>query len=129
MTSEPMVDHGQQLTAPAGKVIGFLDGKAEFEGFAKALGDAGHPETEITSLYGADGIQLLERLKDQSFFFGDSEDSIIQLSIKELRQGHYAVAIEAADRKEAVEIANLAKPYRGHSFTYFGTWVTEQIAK
>lgn len=27
MTSKPLVDHGQTLTAPAGKVIGFLDGE------------------------------------------------------------------------------------------------------
>lgn len=128
MTSEPTVDHGQKLTAPAGKVIGFLNGKTEFEGFAEALRDAGYPATEITSLYGADGIQLLERLKDHSFFFGDSEDSIIQLSIKELREGHYAVAIEATDHKQALEIVSLAKPHHGHGFTYFGTWVTEQIA-
>ena len=37
MTSKPLVDHGQTLTAPAGKVIGFLDGKFEFEAFADAL--------------------------------------------------------------------------------------------
>lgn len=129
MTSEPMVDHGQTLAAPTGKVIGFLDGKAEYEGFAEALCDAGYPATEITSLYGEDGIQLLERLKDHSFFFGDSEDSIIQLSIKELGQGHYAVAVEATDHKQAEEIVSLAKPHHGHNFTYFGTWVTEPIAK
>jgi len=128
MTCEPTVDHGQQLAPPAGKVIGFFDGKAEFEGFADAVRAAGYPPAKITSLYGEDGIHLLERLKDNSFFFGDSEDSVIQLSVKELSKGHYAVAVEVTDHRQAEQIVVLAKPHRGHGFSYFGTWVNEQLS-
>jgi len=127
MAAEPIVDRGQTIAAPAGKVIGFIDGKAEFEAFAAAVRAAGYPTSKITSLYGDDGIQLLERLKKNSFFFGDSEDSVIQLSINELAQGHYAAAVDVEDHKQAVQIASLAKPHGGHSFSYFGTWVTEQL--
>lgn len=127
MTSQPLVDHGQTLTAPAGKVIGFLEGKVEFEAFTDALSAAGYPATTITTLYGEDGIHLLERLKEHSFFFGDSEDNVIERSMRELRQGHYVVAIEVTDHQQAVEIASLAKPHGGHGFTHFGTWVTEQL--
>jgi hypothetical protein len=127
MTAEPIADRGQTIAAPAGKVIGFLDGKAEFEAFAEAVRAAGYPASKITSLYGDDGIQLLERLKKNSFFFGDSEDSVIQLSIRELGQGHYAAAVDVEDHEQAVQIASLAKPHGGHSFSYFGTWVTEQL--
>jgi hypothetical protein len=127
MTFEPIVDHGQQLAPPAGKVIGFIDGKAEFEAFAEAVRAAGYPASKITSLYGEDGIHLLERLKENSFFFGDSEDSVIQLSIRELGQGHYATAVDVEDHQQALQIANLAKAHGGHSFSYFGTWVTEQL--
>lgn len=128
MISKPTVDHGQMLTAPAGKVIGFVDGKGEFEALTDALSAAGYPPASITSLYGEDGIQLLERLKEHSFFFADSEDSIIALSIKELRLGHYAVAIKVSDRAQAVAIASLAKPHGGHGFAYFGTWVNERLS-
>ena len=128
MSCEPTVDHGQQLAPPAGKVIGFFDGKAEFEGFAEAVRAAGYPAAKITSLYGEDGIHLLERLKDNSFFFGDSEDSVIQLSVKELSEGHYAVAVEVTDHHQAEQIVILAKPHRGHGFSYFGTWVNEQLS-
>jgi hypothetical protein len=38
-------DHGQKLTAPAGKVIGFFDGKAEFEAFAKAAALSENPKS------------------------------------------------------------------------------------
>ena len=125
---QPVVDHGQKIAPPAGKVIGFIDGQAEFEAFAEAMRAAGYAADKITSLHGADGIQLLERLKKNSFFFGDSEDSVIQLGIKELEQGHYAAAVEVSDHRQAEQIANLAKSHGGHSFSYFGTWVTEQLS-
>ena len=128
MNFAPIADHGQTIAAPAGKVIGFVAGQAQFEAFAEAVRAAGFPASKITSLYGADGIHLLERLKENSFFFGDSEDSIIQLSIKELGQGHYAAAVEVADHEQAVQVSNLAKPHGGHSFSYFGTWVSEQLS-
>ena len=128
MPALPIVDHGQELAAPAGKVIGFIDGKVEFEAFAEAVRAAGYPAATITSLYGDDGIQLLERLKKDSFFFGDSEDSVIQLSIRELEQGHYAAAVDVTDHQQAAEIAGLAIPHGGHSFSYFGPWVTEQLS-
>lgn len=128
MTMTPTADHGQKITSPAGKVIGFFNGKSEFEAFAEAVQATGYPPTKISSLYGEDGIHVLERLKDNSFFFGDSEDSVIQLSIRELGQGHYAAAVEVADHQQAAQIASLAKPHGGHSFSYFGTWVSEQLS-
>jgi len=129
MTVQPLVDRGQTIAPPAGKVIGFIDGKSQFEAFANAARAAGFPASSIMSLYGEDGIQLLQRLKDTSFFFGDAEDSIIQLSIKELGQGHYAAAVDVTDHQQAQEIASLAKPHGGHSFSYFGTWISEQLSK
>ena len=127
MTPEPVADHGQTIAVPEGKVIGFIDGKAEYEAFAKAVQAAGFPASTITSLYGEEGIRLLERLKENSFFFGDSEDGVIQLSIRELGLGHYAAAVAVTDHQHAVQIANLAKPHGGHGFSYFGTWVSEQL--
>jgi hypothetical protein len=129
MTVEPTIDHGQKLTPPAGKVIGFINGKGEFDAFTEAVLAAGYSAAQITSLYGDDGIRLLERLKKDSFFFADSEDGVIQLGIRELRQGHYAAAVEVADHQQAVQIESLAEPHGGHSFSYFGTWVSEQLSK
>ena len=50
MTRELMVDHGQTLTGPVGKVIGFLDGKVEFEAFADALPAAAWSTSRDTRL-------------------------------------------------------------------------------
>ncbi len=128
MTVEPTADRGQTIAAPAGKVIGFIDGQAEYEAFAEAVRAAGYPAAKITALYGEDGIHLLQRLKENSFFFGDSEDSLIQQSIRELGLGHYAAAVEVTDHHQAEQIASLAEPHGGHGFSYFGTWVTEQLS-
>ena len=129
MTLEPLVDHGQTIAPPAGKVIGFFDTKTELEAFAEAVRAADYPTSQIESLYGQDGIRLFERLKENSFFFGDSEDSVIQLSIRELEEGHCAVTVDVADHQEAEQITSLAKLHGGHGFTYFGTWVSEQLSK
>ena len=128
MTVLPTSDHGQTIASPAGKVIGFIDGKVEYEAFAKAVLAAGYPVSKLTSLHGDDGIHLLERLKENNFFFGDSEDGVIQLSLIELGQGHYATAVDVTDRAQAQQIVSLAKPHGGHGFTYFGLWVTESLS-
>lgn len=128
MTVEPLTDYGQMMAPPAGKVIGFIDGKPGFDAFAAAVQAAGYPAEKITSLYGEEGIHLVERLKENSFFFGDSEDSVIQLCLQELRQGHYVAAVEVTNHAQAVQITDLGRPHGGHNFSYFGTWVTEQLS-
>lgn len=129
MTITPTTDHGETIAPPAGKVIGFFDRQTELDLFTNALPAAGFPAAKITSLYGDDGIRLLERLHDRSFFFGDSEDSVIQQSIQELRQGHYAVSVDVTDRTHAEQIAGFATKHGGRSFSHFGTWVSEQLTK
>jgi hypothetical protein len=129
MALEPTRDQGQTIAVPAGKVIGFVDDPADFQAFTRAVQAAGYPASKISSLYGKEGIHLLERLKENSFFFGDSEDSMIQRGIRELAQGHYAAAVDVTDHQKAVEIANLAKSHGGHGFSYFGTWATEQLSR
>lgn len=126
-TPQPLSDHGQTLPPPKGKVFGFFDSKAQLDGFVEAAGAAGYPAAKISILFGDDGIQLLERLKDHNFFFSDNEDGIIHLSIVQLKKGRYAVAVAVAGHAQAVQIANLALPHGGHSFNYFGTWISEQL--
>lgn len=127
MISEPIHDHGQELESPTGKVIGFFDDNALFDLFARAVFKSNIPKSAISSLEGEDGIQLLERLKEQKFFFGDGEDEMIKLALKELSTGHLVAIVKVADRDQALEVAQLAQRHEGHNFTHFGTWVNEQL--
>ena len=128
MTSVPTTDHGQRLDLPSGKLIGFIDTKAGLEAFAKSLQANGIASSKLTSLFGDDGVRLLERSKKGTFFFADSEDSILPLGIKQLREGHYMVAVDVQDHDQAAQIAELATPHGGHGFNYFGALVSEQLS-
>jgi hypothetical protein len=127
MIQKPLTDHGQQLPPPAGKVIGFFDDKAKFDSFAESVSAAGFPASAIQSLEGQDGIQLLERLKKENFFFGDSEDDAIKLSVQELEQGHLTAIVKVKDRDQAIQVAQLAQLRDGRGLRHFETWTTEQL--
>ena len=128
MTVQPVIDHGQELATPEGQAIGFVDTKEQFDAVTKALKAAGFAESKIVALKGEDGVDMLERLQE-TFNFGDGEDAIMEFSIKELQEGHYALGIEAEDRDEAMRVASLAEPLGAHSFSFFGTWVNERLTR
>jgi hypothetical protein len=128
MTVKPVIDNGQQLAPPAGQAIGFVDTKEQFDAVTKALNAAGYAESTIIALKGEDGVDMLERLQE-TFNFGDGEDTIMEFSIKELQEGHYALGIKADDRDDAMRVVSLAEPLGAHSFSYFGTWVNERLTR
>ncbi len=128
MPVEPMHDHGQKIPPPAGRAIGFVDTKVQCDAVTKALSAAGFAESAVVVLHGAEGIQMLER-SENDFFLGDAESDVIQLGIKELSNGHFALGIEVSDRDEALRATTVATQHGGHSFGYFGTWVDERLTK
>ena len=128
MSVKPVIEHGQELPAPEGQVIGFVDSKEQFNAVTHALKAAGCADSKIIALQAEDGVDMLERLQ-KTFNFGDGEDAIIEFSIKELRAGHYALGIEAKDRAAALRAASLLEPLGAHSFSYFGTWVNERLTR
>ena len=123
-----MKDRGRELPVPEGKTIGFVDNEEQLASIRHALGDAGYPDSAITSLHGREGIDMLERLRDVAFF-GDWERAVADKGIAELELGHYSFAVAAKDRDEALRIADIVEPYGGHSINYFGKWVNEQLTK
>jgi hypothetical protein len=125
---KPAIDHGQELAAPAGRAIGFVDTKDQFEAVTNALKATGYAEPSIIALKGEAGVNLLERLQEK-FNFGDGEDALTEFAIKELQAGHYAIGVEAKDRDDALHIASLTEPFGAHSFSYFGTWVNERLTR
>jgi hypothetical protein len=128
MAVKPIIDHGQTLSRPEGQTIGFVDTKQQFDSVTKALKSAGYAEATISALKGECGVDMLERLQ-QMFYFGDGEDALLELSIKELGAGHYLLSVRAKDQEDAVRVAGLSEPLGAHSFSYFGTWVNERLTR
>lgn len=124
----PVIDRGQELATPEMQAIGFVDTKEQFAAVTLALKAAGFADSNIIALQGADGIEMLKRLQ-KTFNFGDGEDAIMELSIKELRAGHYALGIEVNDQASALQVASLSEPLGAHSFSYFGTWENERLTR
>jgi hypothetical protein len=125
---EPTQYRGQELPIPESRLIGFVDTDEKLQAIAKSLNAAGIPDSKIRSLHGPDGIQMLEHLR-QTLFFGDFERAVADFGIQELQNGHYSVSVAVKDRDDAVRIAQIAEANGGHTFTYFGKWVNEQLTK
>lgn len=125
---EPTKDYGQQLPVPEEKAIGFVNSREQLDEVTAALNAAGYPNSKLVALYGEDGIEMLERLRDVAFF-GDWERAVVDRAITELNLGHYSLAVAVNDREEAMRVASIATPRGAHSFNYFGTWVNEQLTK
>ena len=128
MAVKPVIDHGQELASPIGHAIGFVDTKEQFQAVTDALKASGYAESEIIALQGEEGIEMLSRQKE-AFNFGDGEDAMVELSLRELRAGHYAIGVDAKDRAGALQAASISEPFGAHSFSYFGTWVNERLTR
>jgi hypothetical protein len=127
MTVKPVIDDGQKLGRPQGQAISFVDTKEQFDAVKQALKEAGYADASISAMQGDDGIERLRRLQE-TFNFG-GEDAHMDLAIKELRAGHYALGIGVEDGASALQVASLSVPLGAHSFSYFGTWENERLTR
>lgn len=117
MSEKIIRDQGQELAVPAGKVLGIVDTRNEFDQLVPALANAGFEK--VTALVGEDGISLLERIN--TFFFSDMEDRVLARHIEELKAGHLIVAIESpADRVD--EVVSVASQNGARRLVHFGPW-------
>jgi hypothetical protein len=57
MDSKVIRDEGQTLTVPAGKILGIVDTRNEFEALVPALAEAGFDK--VQALVGDEGVALL----------------------------------------------------------------------
>jgi hypothetical protein len=117
MDSKVIRDEGQTLTVPAGKILGIVDTRNEFEALVPALAEAGFDK--VQALVGDEGVALLERVN--GFFFSDMEDRVLERHIRELKAGHFIVGIETpSDRVD--EAARIATQYGARRLVHFGPW-------
>ena len=124
MNVERIRDEGQQLRSPTGKVLGIVETRADYEKLVPALKAAGFDRIE--SLFGDDGVQLLERVG--GFFFSDMEERVLARHIDELKAGHMVVLISTpSDRVD--ELTEIAARNGARRLVHFGlmavTWLTK----
>lgn len=128
MSVKPLRDDHQQMPAPSGHAIGFVNTQAQCDAVTDALVDAGFPESSITVLGGDDGVHLLKRMMSGSLW-GETAEDVAKQGAHELDHGHFVVVIETEDRDEAVIAANVATTKGGHGFNHFGILADERLTK
>ena len=80
------------LTPSAGKVIGFIDRRADFGAFAAACRAPVIRLSRSLRFTAGAAFNFYKSCRTPVSFFGDAEDRVIQL-VKELEQGHDAAAV------------------------------------
>lgn len=128
MFPQPLHDDDQEMPAPRGHAIGFVDSQEACDAIISVLVEAGFLESAITVLAGEDGIHLLKRMMGGSYW-GEAAEEVADQGLAELNLGHFALIIEAEDRDEAVIAANVATSHGGHGFSYFGTLTDTRLTK
>jgi hypothetical protein len=122
MSVEVIHDQGQTLSIPVGKVVGVVDTKDELGDVVSALAEAGFDVVQY--LHGDEGIHLLQRA--DRFFWGDCEEEVLQAHTRELKQGHFVIAIATpSDRVE--EAADVAALHGARHLVHFGFWTVTQL--
>ena len=128
MSGQPLRDDHQEMPAPRGHTIGFVDSREGCDKITRTLVDAGFSESAITVLAGEDGIRLLKRMMGGSYW-GEAAEELAEQGVSELNHGHFALVIESDDRDEAVIVANVATSHGGHGFSYFGLLTDTRLTK
>jgi len=128
MSVELLHDEHQNMPAPRGHTIGFVDSVEACDAVTRTLVEAGFSESAITVLGGEDGIHLLKRMMGGSYW-GEAAEELADQGVNELNHGHFALVIEAEDRDEAVIAANVATSHGGHGFSYFGLLTDTRLTK
>jgi len=128
MSVQPRVDHDQEMPAPQGRTIGFVETQAECDAVTHALNVAGFPDSALMVLHGEDGIHLFQRMMSGSLWGEETEDCLKQ-GMKEMSNGHYTLVIDTEDRDEALVAANIAAKHGGHGFSHFGMLADERLTR
>jgi len=127
MSLEPLKDEGQVLSPMAGMVIGVLDTRQDVDAAVSAINVAGIPDSEMLLLHGEDGINLIERFQNGTFYFADGPEVLFRRDKSVLNEGKYVLGVKVRGGEQAREVAALAKQQGGYGFVHFGMFVDTQI--
>lgn len=123
MQLEPLRDEGQTLSPLNGLLIGVLDTREQVNTAVAALNGTGLPNSELILLHGEDGINLIERFDNSTFYFSDGPHKLTRRDKSVLAEGKYVLAIKVEHGDRARELAKLMKEHGGYGFAHFGMFV------
>lgn len=127
MGLEPLKDEGQVLSPLSGMLIGVLDTRQGVDAAVSAINAAGIPNSEMILLHGEDGINLIERFQNGSFYFSDGPGKLFRRDQLVLDSGKYVLAIRVNGGEQARQVAALAQQHGGYGFAHFGMFVDTLI--
>ena len=128
MPKESLHDDNQDMPAPEGHAVGFVNTTEQRDEIFNALTDAGFADASINVLSGEDGVNLWKKMMGGSLW-GESAQMTLREGQQELEDGHFVLIIETKDRNEAITAANIATRFGGHGFNHFGVLVDERLTK
>lgn len=128
MSVAPLHDHEPTVPQLADHVIGFVDTQAGCDAVVSALNQSGVAEDRIIVLHGPDGREFLHKLMEGSLW-GEEAEAVIKEGEVELKEGHFALCVDAKEREEGLRIALIAKTHGGHGFNHFGRLTDERLTR
>lgn len=128
MSVIPLHDRSIAIPQPQGHLIGFVRTYGDCVEICHELNEAGFSNSDVSILYGDDGIYLFLRMMGDGMW-GDLAKEFLRQGLVELDRGHCVLMIDVTDREQAVTAADLAIPRGGYGFTYFGHLVDQQLGQ
>lgn len=125
-------ESGDLLTYPDNSLIGIIDTYSDAKAALKELSKAGFAEDEIGILCCAEGTKQVDadgrehgvwgKIAAVIREFGDVDNEQKRRHEKELRAGHFMVAVRAEEDDERQKALDILKSNGGHFINFYSPW-------
>jgi hypothetical protein len=126
MNQDTLQTDDQPTPSLAGHVMGFVDTRDSCEAIQKKLIDGGIHAERIKVLDGPAGLEEFRRFFE-GYTWGEESEQMLQICDVEFGNGHVCLCVDAAERDDGLQIANIAQALGGHGFRHFGTLTDERL--
>lgn len=131
--------HHKRLPYPAYHTVGFIKSFRSFQSLVKDLCRNGIRMDHIDSLYGEEGLKMIEANRDTCIgfdrvirafqkFWGSGEWIFFRQADYELRRGRYLITVLTAKRESKERVAELMKKNGATFIKYFNPMYVEHIS-
>jgi hypothetical protein len=130
-------ESGDLLTYPDNSLIGIIDNYSDARAALKELSEAGFAEDEIGILCCAEGTKEIDADGDKHGVlgkiaavireFGDVDNEQKRQHERELRAGHFMVAVRAEEEGARDKALEILKSKGGHFINFYSPWQVKGI--